>query len=62
MAEQTGRDRFALTWSELESTVHVPADQLVELQDVGVHEPVVPPEELDRQKAMGTVGDFRLSR
>ena len=29
---------------------------------VGVQEPLVPPEELDRQKALGTVGDFRLSR
>ena len=57
-----GRDRFRMTWSELESAAHVPADEMVELQDVGVHEPLVPAEELDRQKAMGTVGDFRLSR
>jgi hypothetical protein len=62
MADQAGRSRFQVTWSELESVAHVPADQLVELQDVAVHEPIVPPEELDRQKAMGTVGDFRLSR
>lgn len=62
MDEQSGRSRFQVTWSELESAAHVPADQLVEMQDVAVREPVVPPEELDRQKAMGTVGDFRISR
>ena len=56
------RNRFRMTWSELETAAHVPVDQLVELQDVGVQEPLVPPEELDRQKALGVVGDFRLSR
>jgi hypothetical protein len=62
MDEQAGRSRFQVPWSELESAAHVPVDQQVEMQDVAVHEPIVPPEELDRQKAMGTVGDFRLSR
>lgn len=56
------RDRFRMTWAELETAAHVPADEMVELQDVGVREPLVPAEELDRQRAMGTVGDFRLSR
>jgi hypothetical protein len=60
--EQTEKRRFAVTWDDLEASVHVPVDQQVEMQDVAVHEPIVPPEELDRQKAMGTVGDFRLSR
>lgn len=59
---EKARNRFQATWDELETAAHVPADQMVEMQDVGVHEPLVPPEELDRQKAMGTAGDFRLSR
>jgi hypothetical protein len=59
MAEQS---RFASTWDELESTVRVPVEDQVTTQAVGAPEPVVPPEELDRQKALGIVGDFRLSR
>ena len=51
-----------MTWAELETSAHVPVDDQVALQDVGVHAPLVPPEELDRQKALGVVGDFRLSR
>jgi hypothetical protein len=59
MADQ---ERFRMTWTELETSAHVPVDDQVALQDVGVHAPLVPPEELDRQKALGVVGDFRLSR
>ena len=61
MAESERR-RFTSTWDELERAVHVPVEEQVALQDVGVHEPLVPPAELDRQKALGVMGDFRLSR
>ncbi len=55
-------ERFRITWDELESVAHVAVEDQVELQDVSVSEPVVPPEELDRQKALGIVGDFHLRR
>ena len=61
MADQTS-DRFTATWDDLERDVHVPVEDQVTTQDVGTHQPVVPPEELDRQKALGIAGDFRLSR
>jgi hypothetical protein len=55
-------ERFRITWDELESVAHVAVEDQVEMQDVSVTEPVVPPEELDRQKALGIVGDFHLRR
>jgi hypothetical protein len=61
MADQRS-GRFSATWDQLESDVHVPVEDQVTIQAVSPPEPVLPPEELDRQKALGVVGDFRLSR
>ena len=55
-------ERFRITWDELESVAHVAVEDQVEMQDVSQSEPVVTPEELDRQKALGIVGDFHLRR
>ena len=56
------RERFRITWDELESVAHVAVADQVEMLDVSVSEPMVTPEELDRQKALGIVGDFHLRR
>ncbi len=55
-------DRYRITWDELEAVAHVAVEDQVEMQDVSQSEAVVPPEELDRQKALGIVGDFHLRR
>jgi hypothetical protein len=55
-------ESYKITWDELESRAHVALEDQVETQDVSQNEPVVPPEELDRQKALGIVGDFHLRR
>ena len=52
------RERFRITWDELESVAHVAVADQVEMLDVSVSEPMVTPEELDRQKAFGISGDI----
>ena len=51
---------YAVPLDDLESSARVRPDDLVETQPASEPEPLVPPQELDRQKALGVVGDFRL--
>jgi uncharacterized protein (UPF0216 family) len=56
MSDDAGR--YRISWDELESIAHVAVEDQVEMLDVSVSEPMVTPEELDRQKAFGIAGDI----
>lgn len=54
------KGRYDVTLAELEGSAHVPADQLVEEQDVTPPHDVLAPEELDRQRLLGITAAGRL--
>lgn len=60
MADQE-RARFAATWDELETSVHVPVDEQVILEDVSVSEPLPSSEQLDKLRGSGMAGGYPVS-